>query len=395
MVPLMKCRLPNRSKFRRVFVACGLVFIVAGSLGLIAYQELELPRPQRRSPVILAGRLFTHAPGIDVRGVLVHFRRADEPLQPGRRRYVETAVTNGSGYFSFEADFRGPVHLFLDRHRLRDWTHRPISDVTLPTSQELQIGLIAGSIATGRVVRNGVPAPGIGIALKFVEPAAHDYFFLFQEATDEQGRFRFEHLPEGVEFWISALRTRAFDPQLSESLPDDQTFLPIRFRTGRDRTTLDLGEFELRPGARLAGRVVLSDGKAIPENWAVAAGHPGAGGRVYSRLDKEGHFEIKGLPQGTIAADVELVWAANPPGYPVPVPGYRLSSRNTCLDPGNGFELVGQLDHDINDLTILVEPAKDAAAAGPGSISPSPDPATRARFREAKAGPLTGVAAIH
>ncbi|MGO9919355.1 MAG: carboxypeptidase-like regulatory domain-containing protein [Isosphaeraceae bacterium] len=390
----MKCPPPHRSRLRRVLVACGLVFVGAGILGLIAYQELELPRPQQRSPVILAGRLFTRAPGIETAGVLVHFRRPNEPLQPGRRRYVETAVTDRSGYFSFDANFRGPAHLFLDRHRMRDWTYRPIAEIALPSSQVLQIELIEGSIAAGRVVRNGVPAAGIGICLKFVEPAAHEYFYLFQEATDDQGRFRFEHLPEGAEFWISALRTRAFEPQLTDALPDDQTFPPIRFRTGADRTTIELGDFKLRSGATLAGRVVVSDGKAIPENWVVAAGRPGAGGRVYSRLDKKGHFQIKGLPPGTIAAHVEQVWTINPPGYPVPVPGYRPSARNKCLDPSNGFELIGQLDDDTSDLTILLEPTTNAAGAGAGGRPSSPDPAALAQFRNARAGPITGAAAI-
>ncbi|HKI21583.1 MAG TPA: hypothetical protein VKA15_27055 [Isosphaeraceae bacterium] len=388
----MKGQPLHRSKLRRVVVACGVLFVIVASLGLIAYQELDLPLPQQPSPVVLTGRLITRARGVNTADVLVHFRRPDEPLQPGRRIYVATAVTDRSGYFSFEANFRGPVHLFLDRNRIREWTYRPISTMTLPASRELQIELIEGSTATGRVVRNGVPAAGIGIALKFVEPAAHDYFYLFQEATDDQGRFRFEHLPEDAEFWISALRTRAFEPQLSDSLPDDQTILPRRFRAGRDRTTLDLGDFELRPGATLAGRVILSDGKAPPEKWAVAAGYPGAGGRVYSRLDQQGHFQIKGLPPGTIAAHVEEVWAANPPGYPVPVPGYRLSARNACLDPDNGFELIGQLDRDKGDLTILVEPATNGAAGGSGRLSSSPDPAVLARFHTAKAGPITGVA---
>jgi hypothetical protein len=390
----MNGRALHRSKVRRALVACGLLFVVAASLGLIAYQELELPRPQRRSPVILAGRLFTRAPGIKTAGVLVHFRRP-EPRQPGRRSYVETTVTDRSGHFSFEANFRGPAHLFLDRDRLRDWTYRTISDVFLPAKKSLDIELIEGAAATGRVVQNGAPAAGIGIALKFVEPAANDYFYLFHEVTDLNGRFRFEHLPEAVEFWISALRSRPFDPQPSESLPDDQTFLPIRFRTGRDGTTLELGDLGLRPGARLSGQVVLADGKAIPDNWGVAAGRPGAGGRVVARLDKNGHFEIKGLPHGTIAAHVEVTWGANPPGYPVPVEGYRLSVRNTCLNPNNCFELVGRVDHDIDDLTILLEPAQATVGAGSDRFLSPYDPATLARFQAAKGGPITGVATIH
>jgi hypothetical protein len=307
---------------------------------------------------------------------------------------VATTVTDDSGHFSFEANFRGPVHLFLDRQRVRDWAYRPIADVTVPASEEVRIELIEGPSAGGRVVRNRAPAAGIGIALKLVEPATRDYFWLFREDSDDRGRFRFEHLPEGVEFWISAHRCPGGDPQPSDSLPDDQTILPIRFRTGVDRTTVELGDFELRKGARLAGRVVLTDGKAIPENWVVAAGRPGAGGWVYSRLDKNGQFLIKGLPPGTIAAHVEQHWMANPPGYPVPVPGYRLSAQNKCLDPSNGFELVGQLDHDQSDLSIVLEPTK-VAGAGRGAILSSLDPAARARFGQAKAGPITGGPAIH
>jgi hypothetical protein len=391
----MKWRPPHRSKLRRVLVACGLAFVALASLTLIAYQEIELPLPSpgHSAPIVLAGRLFTKAPGIDVGGVLVHFRRPGLP-QYGRRAYVETAVTDRRGQFSFEANFRGPAHVFLDRHHLRDWTYRPVPEISLPTSEKLEIELLEGPVAAGRVVRNGIPAPGIGVAVKFAEPAANDCFWSFVGATDEQGRFRLEHLPEGVEFWVFALRGRAFDPQSSDHLPDDQTFLPVRFRTGRDGTTLELGDFNLRVGAKLAGRVVVADGKALPENCVVAAGRPGAGGWVYSRLDKNGRFEIKGLPPGNIAAHLELAFSANPPGYPIPPPGYRLSAQNTCLDPNGDSELVGRLDHDKSDLTILLESVK-AAPKGPALISAFPDPAALVRFRKASAGPITGVAAIH
>jgi hypothetical protein len=391
----------HRSRFRRAFVAGGSLFVIAASLGLVAYQELELPLPNPRpgSPVVLRGRLFTRSARIKVDGVLVHFRPPD-PMPRGRRNHVVTAVTDRFGNFSFEANFRGPAHLFLDRHRLRDWTYRAIPDITLPTNQRTEIQLLEGPNATGRVIKNGEPAAGIGLALKFVEPAANDCYWLFEEITDETGRFRFEHLPERVEFWLSALRFPPFDPQPTEKLPDDHTFTPIRFRTGRDGTTLDLGDFDLRAGVTLAGQVVLADGKSLPENCVVAAGPPGAGGWVYSHLDKKGQFQIKGLPRGTIAAHIEVRWSANSPGYPVPLPGYRLSAKNACLDPTSGSELVGRLDSDRSDLTILLEPIKGAGNAGAKnrSLAPNaaaPDSRALAQFQKASAGPITGVAAIH
>jgi hypothetical protein len=391
----MSCRPYHRSKLRSILVACGLLFVVATSLGRIAYQELELPlpRPRNSAPVVLEGRVFTRLPGIDVGGVLVHFRRP-ELTPPGRGKFVESTVTDRLGNFSFGSNFRGPAHIFLDRLRMRQWTYHPISDIPLPASEKLEIEIIDGPIGTGRVVRNGLPVSGVGVALKFVEPAANDCFWLFREVTDEAGRFRFEHLPEGVEFWLSALRTHGFDPQPANLLPDDDTFLPARFRSGTDGTTLDVGDLDLRPGATLGGKVVMTDGKRLPENCVVSAGRPGAGGWICSYLDATGHFRIKGLPGGTIGVRLELKWNIDQPGYPIPPPGYRLSAQNACLDPATGLDLIGQLDRDKSDLTILVEPDGSGPKGAP-AIPSSLTPASLARFQTARTGRIAGVEVIH
>ena len=54
----------------------------------------------------------------------------------------------------------------------------------------------------------------------------------------------------------------------------------------------------------------------------------------------------------------------------------RLAHRST---------LEGQLDHDISDLTILLEPGEEAGRAN------DIDPAVIADFNDAKAGPITGI----
>ena len=48
-------------------------------------------------------------------------------------------------------------------------------------------------------------------------------------------------------------------------------------------------------------------------------------------------------------------------------------------------DLEGQLDHDIADLTILLEPGAEP------EHDFDPDPALVADFNDAKAGPITGV----
>jgi hypothetical protein len=73
------------------------------------------------------------------------------------------------------------------------------------------------------------------------------------------------------------------------------------------------------------------------------------------------------------------------PGRRFTPPGYRLSAKIKCLDPLNPFRLVGRLDRDVNDLTILLDPGDE-----PG---PSSDPGRRADFQEAKEGLIAGAPA--
>jgi hypothetical protein len=49
--------------------------------------------------------------------------------------------------------------------------------------------------------------------------------------------------------------------------------------------------------------------------------------------------------------------------------------------------LSGQLDHDVTELTILIEPSGDPRTMDPLRI----DPTILADFSDAKAGPITGV----
>ena len=148
-------------------------------------------------------------------------------------------------------------------------------------------------------------------------------------------------------------------------------------RPGGDGTTVDLGDMQVVAGRTLSGRVVFSDGKAIPPKTQVLASAEGAGGLIWTKVDDRGRFEVRGLPEGEVDVSVRFadIKTWNPPGY-------RLSTRNKCLDPLNRFRIMGQLHGDRDDLVILFEPGDDP----PHSLDPGP----LADFKEAKAGPITG-----
>ena len=74
---------------------------------------------------------------------------------------------------------------------------------------------------------------------------------------------------------------------------------------------------------------------------------------------------------------------------------YGYSAQNRCRNPEHPSFLEGQLDRDIADLTILLDPNAQTDELRPplppfGHFSDR-DPAAIADFNDAKAGPITGV----
>ena len=69
--------------------------------------------------------------------------------------------------------------------------------------------------------------------------------------------------------------------------------------------------------------------------------------------------------------------------------GYRLSPKNKCLNPRLPRSIEGQLDRDIADLTILLDPGTEHESRRYNEI----DPSTLADFADARADLITGAAA--
>ena len=109
-------------------------------------------------------------------------------------------------------------------------------------------------------------------------------------------------------------------------------------------------------------------------------------GGGFLKLDQSGKFEFKALPAGPISIAVDP-WQRVPPGY-------RVSAKNKCRNPIIGECLEGQLERDITDLTILLEPGEEARRAQFDEI----DPAILADFNDARGradhGGATGDSAV-
>ncbi|HNQ72858.1 MAG TPA: carboxypeptidase-like regulatory domain-containing protein [Verrucomicrobiota bacterium] len=189
-----------------------------------------------------------------------------------------------------------------------------------------------GVTVTGKIFRHGQPVKDVVMGLVTKERQYGAFLRGDELATDKDGFFLLPNVPPGLEFVLYAKM---------DSLAGGA--VPMKFfTTGATGSTLKLGKLEVQPAYRVAGRVVLSDGKSVPAQTRLFLGREVAWDHTEAVLDAEGRFEFRGVPAESVGLNVR-------------VPGYKLSKRNLSLDWLNGG-LVGRVEGDIPDLVLLMEP---------------------------------------
>ena len=98
-------------------------------------------------------------------------------------------------------------------------------------------------------------------------------------------------------------------------------------------------------GHKVAGQVILADGKPIPPKTRVLVGREDAWDSLSATLDADGRFAVAGLPGEQFSLSVSLR-------------GYRLAVRNKSMDTNNPFQLKGFVDGDLLGLKVLLEPGE-------------------------------------
>lgn len=204
-----------------------------------------------------------------------------------------------------------------------------------PTTHTITLG--PGVTVTGRVVKDGRPLANVGMGLVQRSRNVIGYLGHFEFATDRDGRFTFANIPPTEHWYLYGLM---------ESLKGTGS-IPVRnLDTAAHGAKLDVGDIEVRPGHRLTGRLVLSDGKAIPPGTRVLVSRDEAWDSQTATAGPDGRFSFTDLPEERVSLSTT-------------VPGYHPSPRNASLDLLNPFAPMGMIRGDFDGLRFLLDPGKE------------------------------------
>jgi hypothetical protein len=262
------------------------------------------------------------------------------------------AVTDDQGDFVITAQ---KSYASMDvKVSARALANRTFSELVCGTNRH-QLTLLEGATVAGRVLFEGKPLPGIEVGMVSVDRGMENFTGNFDIGTDAHGRFAFVNLPPNVDYFVYGLM-KALKPYGA---------IPVKkLRAGADGETIDVGDLAVMPSHRLAGRVVLADGKPVPPKTRLLVGRENAWDTMQLELDQEGHFDTVGLPSEAYSLSVRIT-------------GYHVSARNHSVDWLNPFCLLGRVDQDTTNLVFLLEAGKELRADYNSSLPESSRPANR------------------
>jgi hypothetical protein len=295
----------------------------------------------RDPALVLKGRVLDEK-GDPVAGATVEpygLGKGDGAQFGGLTGFDPLALTNDSGEFRLGVPERGvAVYVQVSAPSLarRNFLKIPAGpkghDLTLPV----------GVTVTGRLLKGGQPLRGVGVGLVQTDRGVEEFVGEYRAGTDGDGRFTIPNVPPDDAFTLYGLM---------DALKAHGAVAARPAKTGASGTEVEVGDVAVTPGHRLSGRVILADGKPVPEGTRVLLSREEAWDSQQAVADKDGRFEFTGLP----AERVNLY---------ATVRGYRVSPKNASYELLNRTGLSGRVTGDINGLRLLLEPGDRPTPSG-------------------------------
>jgi hypothetical protein len=244
------------------------------------------------------------------------------------------AVSDAGGEFRLAS--RDSADAWVVRVRARALAPQCFPDV-VPAGEAPVLRLTRGALVTGVVLDDERPAAGAVVGIRQLENDAASFTGADTIAADARGRFTFVNVPPDQDFVlygvVEALRPRALRTTV--------------ITVGDDDSVTTVPPLPLEWGHRLAGRIVVPDGRPLPPGTHLLMGRSLAWDSSPVPLNADGRFEIDGVPPETVYLNLRI-------------PGYRISRQNPGYTRYRGVRV--PMVHDRTGVEVVME--RDEAPAG-------------------------------
>ena len=207
---------------------------------------------------------------------------------------------------------------------------------------ELKLG--EGVSIKGRLLKDGKPLGGVQMGVAGADRSSEVFVGDFAVGTDDEGRFLFVNMPARTDFFAYGKM---------ESFGAKGAIVSRRVRGESDGGEVDLGDLNVASSYTLAGRIILTDGKRVPEKTRVMLSRAQAWDQQQAEADADGAFRFEGVPAESVNLSCR-------------VKGYRYTVRNASVDLRNAFRLIGKVTGNITNIILELEPGERTAASSSG-----------------------------
>jgi hypothetical protein len=162
--------------------------------------------------------------------------------------------------------------------------------------QSQTIPLTEGATITGHVMRDGKPVAGARVGFIQKNRASSDFLGRFEIGTNGDGLFVMTNMGPNQTYMV-------YTPM--EGLSGGVTEPGIA-NLGDDKTSSDAGTLMVRPGRRIAGRVVVPEGASIPPHTQITLACDLSGDGRSVEVHGDGTFSFDGVPKGAAELAIRI-----------------------------------------------------------------------------------------
>ena len=213
-----------------------------------------------------------------------------------------------------------------------------------------------GATVRGRLVKDGQPLGGAEIGLigrphggfRANLEVVGNPFDEIRIGTQPDGTFAITNVPAPADWYIYGKM---------ESIVSHGATGAVACATKHDKEIVDVGDLQIKPAHRLSGRVLLSDGKEIPDGMRVTISSEQAKDSQTAMLPADGRFEFAGLGTGSYSIFASVKGYSPPPMAPISFKSKEGRVLTYTPPPPPVF-----IERDVDNFVVTLHPDKNSSA---------------------------------